>query len=374
MIKRPHGINRGLLHFAARLHIDHSNHPSTTAMRTTMAQQIWISNLFSSNDAALDAWDMIPISMLRYSLATSVYSGLPCDTSFARAAYNMAILSDVSHYTQATESDPFITYGVPVETYAWYMNQDMLTRMKICDTPLFQIRINIDPARLVAEATPSAAMCNTQLLLSTEIENLTKNDTETKYYNGYVDDYGTAHHEVIQQVRDMIFADMRPLFISASTGIPLSKVNDIRNSHKLSGAFTSRSTSRGRTPDPVRSYLSNPIGISLFMKLYKITGINTRTTINSRAIIHSHKQLRQMMVFMGFSADSIPGINECYSTAQGMLSGILQWAKCPNTGMHYIQHPEKPINCPCHQHICHERHQKAARIARQRKPQGVKKT
>jgi len=352
MIGMNYGINRGLLHVAARLHILTASKPSSS-LRLSAYDQTWLHSLYQSNSVALKAWDRIPVSILRYSIE-STYSKdlLPDDDRFARAALNTTLASEACNFVTSSKCDPLLVLGIPHKIFAWYSNLDLMTRIRVCDSAKFELKIRVNPKRLSAEDSAESALYNTMLILSSELNLELKKNTSIEKYNGSIEDYGRTPHETQEQMRDMLAADIRQLYIINATGFTDEEIINAKRSLDRKGLYKAGKKSKGRMPDPSRVYSTNPAALSFFMLLYKIFGKDIEHGLNTKAAIYAYRHFKHMMSFMGFRPEQIPHINDCFCTINGSIQGYLVQSQCVNTRIHFLQRPDKPVRCACYDQVC----------------------
>tara|TARA_R110000851_G_scaffold92259_2_gene201275 strand:- start:2774 stop:3832 length:1059 start_codon:yes stop_codon:yes gene_type:complete len=340
------GLNEGFLHISTRLDRANINYPSMSGLRLSAEHRMWLLNILEASSDTIKAWDRIPVSILRFTIATETYKELPDDAHFARASLNLTIASEACHYIQTTETDSLIVFGVPKKKFDWFNGLTLIERIKACDSPRFAIRLNINPKSLVKDNTAESAIYNTCLILNTELNGLSKGDYVSSNYDGFLSDYGTTAHEIHNQMIEMLTAEVRPAYVANATGLSLVEVSNASRglTRKTKKPINKQ---RGRTPIVETSFARSPMQATLFMLIYTIVGKSIRGNANAKAALYSYRQLKSMLEFIGVPDSDQLQINECLNIMMGTISGELMWGKCDKCGLRVIMSPQRPPMCSC---------------------------
>ncbi len=335
-----HGLNSGLLHISARMDMMATqDYPVSSSMRISVHDKIW---MLSLSKAQLEALDRTPISILRFTIPRAMYSMLP-DTNFAKSSFNNYLLAEGSNFIYSTKSDPYLSLGILPEDLDWFTEQSFIDRIGICDHESFDVRIRVEPKKLKTENTKEAALTNTRLLLSTELNHRTKQNGGE--YDGYIAGYGHMPHETQIQMKEMLVAGVRVSLVAAATSQPKQDVlNFARRIHRT--IESEREAGRGRLQSVTKVYKTKRDQSELFMLIYRIVGGGVKYKLNAKAAIYAYSQFRFMMLYMGYELLDIIDINDAFVLANGTLSGVLMWTKCGSCSMNVLQYPDKPIRCP----------------------------
>lgn len=334
-----HGLNSGLLHIAARMDVMASqNYPVLSSLKISALDRVW---MLSLNEAQLVALDRTPVSILRFNMSRNMYD-LPTDANFAKASFNNYMMAESINYIHCTQSDPYLSLGIGLESLEWYTGKGFMERIGVCDHESFDVRIRVDTKRLRKDLSPESSLINTCLILSTELNFRTR---ENGYeYNGYVQNYGSRPHEAQIQMREMLEAGVRTSLVAAATG--QDKRDVINGARRLQKGGADISNARGRLQTAETVFKLDRLQPELFMLIYRFVGKDVKQALNSKAAIYAFKQFDFMLDYMGYERNDRLTINDCIVLANGVLSGELLWSKCQSCGTHYTINPNRRFN-PC---------------------------
>jgi|LSQX01.3.fsa_nt_gb hypothetical protein len=339
MIGYTYGLNAGLLHIIARMDKETGGGRYVSSVRMDVNERAWLLRL---REQEFDILDKVPVSLFRFNLSDTAHDGMPDDDNFRKAAFNVTLISEVMNYIYATDTDSLVVCGINQTLYNWFILKKYSIRLRLCDSHRFFIRMAVDPTRLKTDESKESALLNTSIILSADLKTLqTQGD-----FQGIVEDYGSMPHELEIQMKAMIEAGVRPLLVSACTGLNKDYVNNVARNQKRS-AIGSENIIKGRTPKVTRSFERNEQQATLYMLIYSMIGANTRLDVNAKAAIHAHKLLLQKLRFMGYRNDELMSINDAINIVTGTLSGELYWRECPLCRYSYIDIPDRATPCPC---------------------------
>lgn len=337
-----HGLNSGLLHISARMDVMASqNYPVLSSLKLSVLDRVW---MLSLSEAHLEALDRTPVSILRFNMSKNMYV-LPSDANFAKASFNNYMMAESINFIHCTQADPYLSLGISLDDLDWYTGNGFMERIGICDHETFEVRVRVDTKRLRKEPTPEAALINTCLILSKELNYRTKENGGE--YDGYIRDYGSRPHETQIQMREMLDAGVRTSLVAAATS--QDKRDVINGARRLQKGGTDLASDgiRGRLKTPETVFRKSVLQSELFMLIYRIVGVNVKHALNSRAAMYAFKQFDFMLEYMGYEKSERLSINDCIVLANGALSGELLWSKCQSCNMHYtINTNRRETPCP----------------------------
>lgn len=338
MIGYTYGLNAGLLHIIARMDRENGGGRFVSSVRMDVNERAWLLRL---REREFDILDKVPISIYRFNLSQTAPEGMPDDENFRKASLNVTLISEVMNYIYATETDPLVVCGINQHLYNWFIHKKYSVRLRLCDSHKFFIRMAVDPTKLKINDSKESALLNTSLILAADLKGLQADSR----FSGIVEDYGSRPHELELQMKCMIEAGVRPLLVSACTGLKKDYVNNFARNYKR--ATMSSDNIKGRTPRVARSFERNAQQATLYMLIYSLVGAKTKIDVNAKAALHAHKLLMQMLRFMGYRNDELMNINDAINIVAGTLSGELFWRECPACRYSYIDLPDRPTPCPC---------------------------
>jgi hypothetical protein len=341
-----HGLNSGLLHISARMDVMASqNYPVLSSLKISALETVW---MLSLNEAQLNALDLTPVSILRFTLPRQNYEKLS-DSNFGKASFNNYLLAEGTNFVHTTHADPYLTLGLRPDDLEWFSDKSFIERIGICDHHTFEVRIRVDTKRLDTENTKEAALHNTCLILSTELNHRSNNDLDA--YHGNIKDYGRLPHETQNQTKEMLFAGVRISIVAAATSQVRNVVGNYarRLLRNVTSDEIDRAGTRGRVQNVQSVCKTDRVQAVLFMLIYKTCAANSRFDLNSKAALYAYKQFSFMLAYMGYKEHETLSISDCFILINGNLSGIVMVSKCPHCSMLTLQLPEKPKPCTyCH--------------------------